>query len=86
MLNKKVVRIMDSRLTSRSHFLQIFPFRLLTVPSHNYTLTDIPIVIAEAERFVEAEDGELGRRAIEAAHEKRQTTTKRNRVTVGITR
>lgn len=68
MLDKKVVRIMDSRLTSRSHFPD-FPIPFVN-RSFITTLTDVPIVTAEAgEVCGSCEDGLLSsQRAIEVAH------------------
>ncbi|RLV87136.1 Proline--tRNA ligase cytoplasmic [Meyerozyma sp. JA9] len=68
MLNKKVVRIMDSRLTSRSHFPD-FPIPFVN-RSFITTLTDIPIVTAEAGEICgSCEDGQLEcSRAIEVGH------------------
>ncbi|KAI5966801.1 PRS [Candida pseudojiufengensis] len=67
-LSKKVVRIMDSRLNSRSNFPD-FPINFVN-RSMITTLTDIPIVLAESGEICgECEEGHLTKsNAIEIGH------------------
>lgn len=67
-LSKRVIRIMDSRLTSRSRFPD-FPIGFIN-RSLITTLTDIPIVLAEeGEICAQCEDGEISaQNAIEVGH------------------
>ncbi|GEQ66814.1 hypothetical protein JCM33374_g477 [Metschnikowia sp. JCM 33374] len=68
LISKKIVRVMDSRLNSRSNFPD-FPINFIN-RSLITTLTDIPIVSAEeGEICFKCEDGNLeSRRAIEVGH------------------
>jgi prolyl-tRNA synthetase len=68
LISKKFIRIMDSRLNSRSNFPD-FPFKFIS-RSLFTTLSDIPIVTAQAGEICEkCEDGELEEsRAIEIGH------------------
>ncbi|KAM9905986.1 hypothetical protein OXX79_001822 [Metschnikowia pulcherrima] len=68
LISKKIVRVMDSRLNSRSNFPD-FPIKFIN-RSLITTLTDIPIVAAEeGELCYKCEDGELrSKRAIEVGH------------------
>lgn len=68
LIGKRIVRVMDSRLNSRSNFPD-FPINFIN-RSLITTLTDIPIVAAEeGEICSECEDGHLEKsRAIEVGH------------------
>jgi prolyl-tRNA synthetase len=68
LISKKFIRIMDSRLNSRSNFPD-FPFKFIN-RSLFTTLSDIPIVTAQDGEICEkCEDGELREsRAIEIGH------------------
>ncbi|CCE88712.1 Piso0_001490 [Millerozyma farinosa CBS 7064] len=68
LISKRVVRIMDARLTSRSNFPD-FPIPFVN-RSLITTLTDVPIVVAqEGEICSKCEDGELRTsKAIEVGH------------------
>ncbi|ODV67843.1 prolyl-tRNA synthetase [Hyphopichia burtonii NRRL Y-1933] len=68
LINKKIVRIMDSRLNSRSNFPD-FPINFIN-RSLMTTLTDIPIVLAnEGEVCFECEEGTLDKfKSIEVGH------------------
>ncbi|KAK6463120.1 prolyl-tRNA synthetase, cytoplasmic [Scheffersomyces coipomensis] len=68
LMNKKIIRIMDSRLTSRSNFPD-FPLSFIN-RSAITTFTDIPIVEAQADEICgKCEEGKLSSsKAIEIGH------------------